>query len=406
MKQYNWMRYAQQNNRSIILSGDWELSPEIIKMLNIEHNSIYHEESVLRHTEEVVKTISDIDYESIFRTIIPNNLDKQKILSDIRNILITAAALHDIGKQGRASNFTCNKCGEHTFGTECKNCGNKDPNKFSQKIKYVCKNCEANGKFSHSNKPICPICGSSAKNNEDVETLFRIVPNQQFIGHESEGWQIASQFMQNVPEEYQFIIRLLIKNHMQFGQSMISDEQGIRDRFSSIKKLLNKIDINHNWVTPEIFFKMSAILSIADHTSRQQGASTPITEINQLLNILGINNNLEITDSLYSIDAIPREQILEILPELIQRFYSKYEEAIDGPIVKTDSEKDSVPIFDALDPDIFKKITLINQFLQDNQCNFEVKRGTLKKELIEMLDAEDKKELMKDIFKIISSKGV
>lgn len=147
MKQYNWMRYAQQNNRSIILSGDWELSPEIIKILNIEHNSIYHEESVLRHTEEVVKTISDIDYESIFRTIIPNNLDKQKILSDIRNILITAAALHDIGKQGRASNFTCNKCGEHTFGTECKNCGNKDPNKFSQKIKYVCKNCEANGKI-------------------------------------------------------------------------------------------------------------------------------------------------------------------------------------------------------------------------------------------------------------------
>ncbi len=177
MKQYKWIKYAQQNNKSIIFSGDWELSPEIIKILNIEHNSIYHEESVLRHTEEVVKTIASINYENIFGPII-NSPNKSQILSDIKNILITAAALHDIGKQNKASNFTCNKCGAHTMGTECKNCGNKDPNKFIQKVKYICRNCEKNGKFSHSNKPMCQICGNAAKNEEEVHELFKIIPNQ------------------------------------------------------------------------------------------------------------------------------------------------------------------------------------------------------------------------------------
>ncbi len=400
MKHHNWIKYAQQNNRNIILSGDWILPPEVIKLLNIEHNSIYHEESVLRHTEEVVKTVAAIDYEDIFGPILPDVLDKQQILSDIKNILITAAALHDIGKQNRASNFTCNKCGEHTFGTICKNCGNKDPNKFSQKIKYLCRRCQANGKFSHSNRPICQICGSAAKNNDEVNALFKIIPNQQFIGHESEGWQIAGQFMKNVPEEYQFIIRLLIKNHMQFGQSMMNNEQEDRERFFSINKLLNKIEINHNWISPEIFFKMSAILAVADHISRQQEMTTPILEINELLNMLDIGSNLEIQE-IYNIDQIPREQILQVLPELIQRFYLRYEEVINGPIVKLDIDKNDVPIFDAIDPNIFKKIALINQFLQENQCNFEVKRGTLKKELLEALEQTGKKELMKDIARII-----
>ena len=43
-------------------------SPEV-KLLNIEHNSIYHEESVLRHTEEVVKTVAAIDYEDILANL-------------------------------------------------------------------------------------------------------------------------------------------------------------------------------------------------------------------------------------------------------------------------------------------------------------------------------------------------
>lgn len=405
MKQYKWIKYAQQNNKNIIFSGDWELPPEIIKILDIEHNSIYHEESVLRHTEEVVKTIISINYENIFGPIIPRNLNKQKVLSDIRNILITASVLHDIGKQNKASNFICDRCEAHTVDMECKNCGNKDPNKFKRKIKYICKNCEKMGKFSHSNKPICQICGNAARNNEEILELFRIIPNQQFIDHETEGWRIAGQFMQNVPKEYQFIIRLLIKNHMQFGQLMINGEQAIKDRCLAIEKLLNKIKINYNWITPEIFFKMSAILAIADHTSRQQRMTTPIIQINQLLNMFNITN-LDIANS-YTLDDIPREKLIEIIPELIQKFYTKYKEIINGPVVKINDKKDSESLlFDAFDPDVFKKITLINQILQEHQCNFEVNRNTTKEELIDILITENKEGIAKYIFEIIDSEGV
>lgn len=272
----SWLQFMKEAQTQ----GNWQIPDELIEhlreLLSMEHQSVYHNETIWEHTDAVTQVVKSMQYDQIFPELNQGQQDT------IANILAVAALLHDVAKPSTA---TMNK-------------------------KYICTKCN-----THNNNPQCKQCQSS--------DFIQEIPNMQYIGHERKGAEEAKQFLGFIPTELHPLITSLIKGHMGIGSMISADKM----KYSTMNKAKTKLDKRWDdrgqfqWITPEIFAKMAYMLSIADHVSRISDFEAPNAGINSLMETLDHDGEI---DGWETMDSIPIQQISEAATHIVNKLAQEY----------------------------------------------------------------------------------
>lgn len=323
----SWMIYAQNE----IVGNEW-LSIDDVKNIisNAPHDSIHHMEDILTHTQMVASLLDNVNYNLIFPEL---STDEIPI---IKNIMVCAGILHDVGKPSVKENgYTkiCSNCGASVSGNVCNNCGGN---------------------------------------------VLIDVPTSKYKYHDSESAKIAKNIMDRVPYQYRNIIISLISDHMNFGQILyesISKNNTLNTK--ALSKRVNKAKLGDSGISKEIYGKMAILFSIVDGASRISQSTDPSRELNSVLNISGVQESFEPWSSF---DQFPYQRFYEVVPSIVNSISGALQERMH--LINGGGQKVDTPIIELAGPGMADKIS---KYLENIGFKIQIDDNIGKSELMRYL---------------------